>query len=79
MVCARHFCSAGPVVRNVGGVKCPPCLKLVMNTKNVLKVNRALLLLVSNKSSDYGTGMVAKLSLYSTCTWSTVNFCSVKK
>ena len=27
MVRARHFSSAGPVVRNVGGVKCQPLLK----------------------------------------------------
>ena len=27
MVRARHFSSAGPVVRNVGGVKCQPFLK----------------------------------------------------
>ena len=27
MVRARHFCSAGPVLRNVGGVKCEPFLK----------------------------------------------------
>ena len=27
MVRARHFSSAGPVLRNVGGVKCEPFLK----------------------------------------------------
>ena len=27
MVRARHFSSAGPVLRNVGGVKCQPFLK----------------------------------------------------
>ena len=27
MVRARHFSSAGPVLRNVGGVKCKPFLK----------------------------------------------------
>ena len=27
MVRARHFCSAGPVLRNVGGVKSEPFLK----------------------------------------------------
>ena len=27
MVRARHFSSAGPVVRNVGGVKCQPLSK----------------------------------------------------
>ena len=34
MVCARHFCSAGPVVCNVGGVKCQPFLKRVVTTGN---------------------------------------------
>ena len=29
MVRARHFCSAGPVVHNVGGVKCQPFLNVV--------------------------------------------------
>ena len=27
MVCARHFSSAGPMVRNVGGVKYQPFFK----------------------------------------------------
>ena len=40
MVRARHFSSAGPVLRNVGGVKCEPFQKqsklLVTDTKNVL-------------------------------------------
>ena len=36
-------------------------------------------LLFSIKSSDYCAATVAKLSLYSTCTWSAVSFGSVKK
>ena len=50
-----------------------------MNTKNVLKGNHALWLLFSIKSSDYGAATVEKLSLYSTCTGSTVSFGSAKK
>ena len=42
--------------------------ELACSLINVLKGNRALLLLFSNKSSDYGAATVAKLSLYSTCT-----------
>ena len=59
MVYARHFSGAGPVVRNVGGVKCKPLNCLALNLQS--------------------TAAVAKLSLYSTCTWSTVSFGSVKK
>ena len=56
----------GPVVRNVEGVK--------TNTKNVLKWNRALWLLFNIQSSDYGATTVAKISLFSTFTRSTVSF-----
>ena len=45
-----------------------------MNTKNVLKWNRALWLLFSIQSSGYGAATVAKVGLYSTCTQSTVSF-----
>ena len=34
MVRARHFSSAGPVLRNVGGVKCEPFLKHSITTGN---------------------------------------------
>ena len=43
-------------------------------TKNVLKWNRALGFEFSIKSSVYGATTVAKLSLFSTWTWSTVSF-----
>ena len=56
----------GPVVHNVGGVK--------MNTKNVLKWNHALWLLFNIQSSNYGATSVAKISLFSTFTRSTVSF-----
>ena len=45
-----------------------------MNTKNDLKWNRALWLLFNIQTSDYGATTVAKISLYSTFTRSTVSF-----
>ena len=81
MVRARHFSSAGGMLRNVGGVKCQPFLNAVTignYTKYVLKWNLALWLLFSIKFSVYSAAKVAKLSLYSTCTRSAVSFGSVK-
>ena len=45
-----------------------------MNTKNNLKWNRALRLLFNIQTSDYRVTTVAKISLYSTFTRSTVSF-----
>ena len=45
-----------------------------MNTKNYLKWNSALRLLFNIQFSDYSATTVAKISLYSTFTRSTVNF-----
>ena len=45
-----------------------------MNTENDLKWNRALWLLFNIQSSDYSATTVAKISLYSTFTRSTVSF-----
>ena len=67
----------GPVVHNAGGVKFRPFCKaepLETNPKNVLKWNLALWLLFNIQSSDYGATTVAKISLYSTFTRSTVSF-----
>ena len=51
-----------------------------MDTKNVLKWKRALgLSLVSIQSSVYGTTTVAKVSLFSIRTRSTVSFYSCKR
>ena len=47
---------------------------LKQTLKNVLKWNRALRLLFNIQSSDYGATTMAKISLYSTVTWSTVSF-----
>ena len=61
----------------MGGVKCGPlskALPLETNTKNVLKWIHALLLLFNIQSSNYGITNVAKVSLYSTFTKSTVSF-----
>ena len=77
-----------PRIRNVGGVKPPPflympaVLNIVTNgngtsTKNVLKWNRALEFEFSIQSSVYGATTVAKVSLFSACTRSTVSFYSV--
>ena len=57
----------------------PSVLNIVTNgncsgTKNVLKWNRAGLSLVSIQSSVYGATTVAKVSLFSARTWSTVSF-----
>ena len=82
MVCARHFSSAGGILRNVGRVKFQPFLNVVTignYTKNVLKWNLALWLQFSIKFSVYCAATVAKLSLYSICTRSAVSFGSVKK
>ena len=46
-------------------------------TKNVLKWNRVLGFEFSIQSSVYGTTIVAKVSLFSTWTWSTVSFESI--
>ena len=43
-------------------------------SKNVLKWNRALEFEFDIQSSVYGTTTVAKVSLFSTWTWSTVSF-----
>ena len=43
-------------------------------TKNVLKWNRVLGFEFSIQSSVYGATTVAKVSLFSTWTWSTVSF-----
>ena len=45
-----------------------------MNTKNDLKRNRVLWLVFNIQTSDYGAATVAKISLYSTFTRSTVRF-----
>ena len=47
---------------------------LETNTKNVLKWIHALWLLFNIQSCDYGATNVAKVSLYSTFTRSTVSF-----
>ena len=44
------------------------------STKNVLKWNRVLGFEFSIQSSVYGATTVAKVSLFSTWTWSTVSF-----
>ena len=46
-------------------------------TKNVLKWNRALGFEFSIQSSVYGATIVAKVSLFSIWTWSTVSFYSM--
>ena len=63
-----HFSSMGIVLHNVGGVKCQPFLKriLEMGTKNVFKWNCALWFLFSIQSSSYSTTTVVKVSLFST-------------
>ena len=48
-----------------------------MGTKIVLKWNRALDIEFSIQSSVYGATTVAKVSLFSTWTWSTVSFYSM--
>ena len=74
-----------PRIRNVGGVKpqpffVPAISNIVTNgnstgTKNVLKGSVRLgLSLVSIQSSVYGATTVAKVSLFSTWTRSTVSF-----
>ena len=47
-------------------------------TKLVLKCNRALGFEFSIQSSVYGATTVAKISLFSTWTWCTVSFYSIK-
>ena len=77
-----------PCIRNVGGVRPLPFLYLpaVLNvvttgngtgTKNVLKLNRALGFEFSIQSSVYGATTIAKVSLFSTWTRSTVSFYSM--
>ena len=77
-----------PHIRNVGGVRPLPFLYVpaVLNvvttgngtgTKNVLEWNRALRFVFSIQFSVYGTTTVAKVSLFSTWTWSTVSFYSM--
>ena len=80
-----------PRVRNVGGVRPLPffirgsSIKRMYivttgngtGTKNVLKWNRALGFEFSIQSSVYGATTVAKISLFSTWTRSTVSFYSV--
>ena len=77
-----------PCIHNVGGVTPLPFLYVpaVLNvvttgndtrTKNVLKLNSALEFEFSIQSSVYGATTVAKISLFSTWTWSTVSFYSV--
>ena len=76
-----------PRIRNVGGVSPLPFLYVpaVLNvvttgngtgTKNVLNWNRVLGFEFSIQSSVYGAITVAKVSLFSTWTWSTVSFYS---
>ena len=77
-----------PRIRNVGGVRPLPFLYVSavlyvlvttgksMGTKNVLKWNRVLGFEFSIKSSVYGATTVAKVSLFSTWTRSTVSFYS---
>ena len=76
-----------PCIRKVGGVRplpflyVPAVLNVVttgngMGTKNVLKWNRALRFEFSIQSSVYGATTVAKVSLFSTWTQSTVSFYS---
>ena len=77
-----------PRIHNVGGVTPLPFLYVpaVLNvvttgngtcTKNVLKLNSALEFEFRIQSSVYGATTVAKISLFSTWTWSTVSFYSV--
>ena len=77
-----------PRIRNVGGVRPLPILYVpaVLNevtigngtgTKNVLKWNRALGFEFSIQSSVYGATTIAKVSLFSTWTRSTVSFYSM--
>ena len=76
-----------PCICKVGGVGplpflyVPAVLNIVttgngMGTKNVLKWNRALGFEFSIQSSVYGATTVAKVSLFSTWTQSTVSFYS---
>ena len=65
------------VVRNVGGVKCGPLLKHSNHFKRTLKcfkMDPCAWLLFNIQSSDFGATNVAKVSLYSTFTRSTVSF-----
>ena len=77
-----------PRICNVGGVRpltffyVPAVLNVVTTgngkgTKNVFKWNRALGFEFSIQSSIYGTTTVAKVSLFSTWTQSTVSFYSM--
>ena len=77
-----------PRICNVGGVRPLPFLIRAavlnavttgngMGTKNVLKWNRALGFEFSILSSVYGATTVAKVSLFSTWTRSTVSFYSM--
>ena len=74
-----------PCIRNVGGVRPQPfyirvsCFKCVttgndVGTNNVLKLNHAL----GYVSSVYGATTVAKVSLFSTWTRSTISFYSMQ-
>ena len=76
-----------PRICNVGGVRPQPFLYVPAvlyvettgngtGTKNVLKWNRALGFEFSIQSSVYGATTVAKVSLFSTWTRSTVSFYS---
>ena len=77
-----------PRIRKVGGVRplqflyMPAVLNVATTgnstgTKNVLKWNRALGFEFSIQSSVYGVTTVAKVSLFSTWTRSTVSFYSM--
>ena len=77
-----------PRIRIVGGVRplhfsyVPAVLNIVttrngMGTKNILKWNRVLRFEFSIQSSVYGVTTVAKVSLFSTWTRSTVRFYSL--
>ena len=79
-----------PRIHNVGGVRPLPffirassfkcsnhCTGNGTGTKNVLKWNRVLGFEFSIQSSVYGTTTVAKVSLFSTWTQSTISFYSM--
>ena len=55
-------------------LRVPVVRRVKMNTKNVLKWNRALWFLFNIQSSDYGATTVAKIRLFSTFLRSTVSF-----
>ena len=78
IIVARAIIVAHAMLHNVGGVRTQPFFIRVSRnstgTKNVLKCNRALRFVFSVQSTVHGATTVAKVSLFSTWTRSTVSF-----